>query len=470
MRRVGTFNRLNNPTSPSTTASTHRHEGSHHTMSSTEQTQRNTSTSAEASSPPKVVPFENIYAYEERRQHESEHDAKVIFELIFAEISQKLGGDQNMTFPKDIMWLCGAPGSGKGEMSQWIMYQRGYHADPIKISAILRGTEIERLKAEGKLISDRIVLTILLEKLLLPEYRTGVIVDGFPRTYLQAEFIKLLFDKMLYLRRKYDGTAHFAKFRRPKFHITVLYVDEEISVQRQLHRGQSQKEHNELVTKTGHGELIAIRDTDLNEARAKERYQHFHEHIYQSIQSVKEKFPFHFISAEAPIEEVKQRILVELEYQSDSELGDNTFDMVRQISLASEIKLDARHKLVTRLDSYALEQNKDIFQEIINVFKYEFEPLVRQQALMGTCIISTENKIFHEHNGIGLTMMLDLLAERGYRVILDVIRSDKPMHIDLRTGHITYQSKKIFKFHINFPPPKMRHAIQSYDTDVSVIQ
>eukprot|EP00486_Rosalina_sp_Unknown_P007677 CAMPEP_0201583658 /NCGR_PEP_ID=MMETSP0190_2-20130828/100931_1 /ASSEMBLY_ACC=CAM_ASM_000263 /TAXON_ID=37353 /ORGANISM="Rosalina sp." /LENGTH=31 /DNA_ID= /DNA_START= /DNA_END= /DNA_ORIENTATION= len=31
-------------------------------------------------------------------------------------------------------------------------------------------------------------------------------------------------------------------------------------------------------------------------------------------------------------------------------------------------------------------------------------------------------------------MMLDLLAERGYRVILDVIRNEKPINIDLKTG------------------------------------
>merc|ERR1719242_1512881 len=142
---------------------------------------------------------ESIYDYE--RKTTAEGDAKVTFELIFSEISAKMGGDENMVFPKDIMWLCGAPGSGKGEVTQWIMYQRGYHAEPIQISHILQGPEVEELKSAGKLVNDRIVLTILLERLLLPEYRTGVIVDGFPRTKLQAECIKLLFDRMLKLRR-----------------------------------------------------------------------------------------------------------------------------------------------------------------------------------------------------------------------------------------------------------------------------
>jgi len=419
------------------------------------------------------VQTESIYEYESQKQNlwiETSEDAKVTFELIFGEISSKMGGDENMVFPKDIMWLCGAPGSGKGEVTQWIMYQRGYHAEPIQISSILQGSEIEELKTAGKLVSDRIVLTILLERLLLPEYRTGVIVDGFPRTKLQAECIKLLFDRMLKLRRRFDGTSHFVKFRRPKFHITVLYVDQEVSIERQLNRGKRAMEHNERVRKMGVGDLKVIRETDINADKAKERYVYFQEHIYASIQSIKEKFPFHFISAEAPLDVVKDSIIKELEYQSSNELGDDTFDMVRQVSLASEIKMDARHKLVTRLDLYATEQYKELFQQIINVFKYEFEPIVRQQALMGTAIISTENNIFSTNDGIGLTMMLDLLAERGYRVILDVFRSDQPMKVDLETGAIEFRHKKTYKFHIGFPPPKIRHAMQSYDTEMAVIQ
>ncbi len=319
-----------------------------------------------------------IYEYESRLRHENEEDAKVIFELIFEGISKKIGGETNMAFPKDIMWLCGAPGSGKGAMLTWIQYQRGYHAEPIKISSILSGSEIEALKMGGKLVSDRIVLTILLEKLLLPEYRTGVVVDGFPRTTLQAECIKLLFDKMTALRRKYDGTEHFVKFRRPKFHITVLYVDQEISIQRQLHRGQKEKEHNERVTKTGIGELLQIRETDVDPEKAKQRYIYFQDHIYHSIQSIHTKFPFHFISAEGHVDMVKASILKELQYQSSSELGDETFDMVRQVSLASEIKLHARHKLVSRLGTI----NTSILKStVINVSASENVPKCLTETL-----------------------------------------------------------------------------------------
>jgi adenylate kinase family enzyme len=45
---------------------------------------------------------------------------------------------------------------------------------------------------------------LLLEALLRPEYETGVIVDGFPRTATQAECIKLLFNEMIQLQRKFE--------------------------------------------------------------------------------------------------------------------------------------------------------------------------------------------------------------------------------------------------------------------------
>ena len=38
------------------------------------------------------------------------------------------------------------------------------------------------------------------------------------------------------------------------------------------------------------------------------------------------------------VKESERSILKELEYQSSSELGDDSFDMVRQVSLFSEIK------------------------------------------------------------------------------------------------------------------------------------
>lgn len=55
------------------------------------------------------------------------------------------------------------------------------------------------------------------------------------------------------------------QFRRPVFRICVLYVDEEISVQRQLARGRMIREHNLEVKKTGQGVFWDERVTDNDE-------------------------------------------------------------------------------------------------------------------------------------------------------------------------------------------------------------
>lgn len=53
---------------------------------------------------------------------------------------------------------------------------------------------------------------------------------------------------------------------RPVFRICVLYVDEEISVQRQLARGRKIRQHNLEVKKSGQGVFWDERVTDNDES------------------------------------------------------------------------------------------------------------------------------------------------------------------------------------------------------------
>ena len=55
-------------------------------------------------------------------------------------------------------------------------------------------------------------------------------------------------------------------YSRPVFRICVLYVDEEISVQRQLARGRMIRQHNIEVKKTGQGVFWDERVTDNDES------------------------------------------------------------------------------------------------------------------------------------------------------------------------------------------------------------
>jgi adenylate kinase len=164
------------------------------------------------------------------------------------------------------------------------------------MSDLLVSPEAEEIKKKAGLVSDIMVVSLLFEKLLSPEYQNGVIVDGFPRTPAQVGVIKLLYDQMKLLRKEFYNTMHTDKFRRPVFRVTVLYIDEKLSIERQLARGTSVREHNKEVLRTGWGKLIPERPTDYAEEAAKQRYAIFAKH-YDTLKSLQQVFTFNIIPA-----------------------------------------------------------------------------------------------------------------------------------------------------------------------------
>src|SRR5579871_3353662 len=181
-------------------------------------------------------------------------DAQVIFEAVWEDLESDIGRE-NLRFPKEIILLGGAPGAGKGTNTAFIAKTRGLTCGPIVISALLDSPEAQRLKDAGNMVGDREVIGLLFRRLLRPEYRDGVILDGFPRTKVQVECLKLLVEKMQQLRREFYSTPLGIHFRQPTIHIMVLFVDERTSVERQLHRGRETRRHNDEVRRTGIGEL-----------------------------------------------------------------------------------------------------------------------------------------------------------------------------------------------------------------------
>ncbi len=281
----------------------------------------------------------------------------LIFGSAWQAIETKFGREQ-LRFPKEIILLGGAPGAGKGTQTAFIAKARGLTCDPIVISALLDSPEAKRIKDAGSMVGDREVVALLFTRLLDPAFRDGVILDGFPRTKVQVECLKLLVDKMHELRREFYVTPLRVHFRQPTIHIMVLFVDEQTSVQRQLRRGVELRARNEETRRTGIGELVEERVTDFDPALAQRRYRVFKEQTWGALQELKEIFHYHFINAQGPIDEVERNILRELEYQSTLELDPRTVDRLRGIPVASEIIVHARQELVKRLDAYELEHGK----------------------------------------------------------------------------------------------------------------
>ena len=123
-------------------------------------------------------------------------DAQIIFNSVWASLEDEFGEEQ-LRFPKEIFWLNGAPGAGKGTNTDFIMQYRDLTAPPLVVSSLLKSPEAQKMKDAGMLVGDREVIEIMLRKLLDPIYKTGAVVDGFPRTKVQVECVKLLYQKLI---------------------------------------------------------------------------------------------------------------------------------------------------------------------------------------------------------------------------------------------------------------------------------
>ena len=219
-------------------------------------------------------------------------DAQLIFNSVWKHLKQQYG-KENLRFPKELILLGGAPGAGKGTNTDFIRNTRDIIAEPIVVSSLLDSPESQHIKAQGAMVGDREVVEIVYRKLLEPQYYSGAILDGFPRTKVQVECLKMLFDKMNLLRREFADSDLRLHFRQPKFHIMVLFVDESESIERQLKRGRQVIAHNEEVARSGVGELWEERPTDYNESLARNRYRVFKEKTYDALVSLKQIFHFH---------------------------------------------------------------------------------------------------------------------------------------------------------------------------------
>jgi len=277
-------------------------------------------------------------------------DGQIIFDSVWSSLEREIGREK-LAFPREIFWLNGAPGAGKGTNTAFILQYRDYAADPIVVSDLLSSPEAKKRIDAGMLVGDREVVEILFRKLLAPEYVSGAIVDGFPRSMVQVECLKHLFTKLNDLRTEFRGSTG-VRFPKPHFHILVLFVDENESVRRQLKRGQEAIAQNEKAARDG-GPLAEVRKTDLTADAARNRYRVFKERTYEPLQSLRDIFHYHFINAQGSLAEVQARIIKELQYQSSLELSEETYDLISPIPLASQIVQHARQDLVRRLDDYA---------------------------------------------------------------------------------------------------------------------
>lgn len=185
--------------------------------------------------------------------------------------------------------IFGAPGSGKGTQSDFIVEKYGLthlstgdllRAEIKAQSAI--GKKAQVLIDAGNLVPDSLIIELLEKKILETPDSPGFIFDGFPRTVAQAEVLD-----------------SFLKEHQTKVSIMLnLHVDEQTLIDRLLNRGKTsgraddnletiQKRLNVYKTKT-----LPVLDYYRSSDRAttvdnNSTVEACFEHIVQAIQTVK---------------------------------------------------------------------------------------------------------------------------------------------------------------------------------------
>ena len=111
-----------------------------------------------------------------------------------------------------LIMLLGPPGAGKGTQAEYLVQK--FNLAYISTGEILRsavkngtplGLQARQFMEQGQLVPDEVVVGIVQERLAEADCERGALLDGFPRTVVQARSLDLVLSKM---NCRLDGVIH----------------------------------------------------------------------------------------------------------------------------------------------------------------------------------------------------------------------------------------------------------------------
>jgi adenylate kinase len=205
----------------------------------------------------------------------------------------------------------GPPGSGKGTQAKRLASRLEIphiSTGDILREAVADGTELGReaapIMAAGQLVPDDLMIGIINERLAKPDAQKGFILDGFPRTLVQAE--------------KLDGiVGNSAGNGKGSLRVLQLLVPDEAIVNRvtlrrtcaqcgAIYHLQNQPPKTDGVCDKCGGSLITR--SDDNESKVRSRLEAFHAQTLPVATYYKSKSILREVDGVGPVDEVFERI------------------------------------------------------------------------------------------------------------------------------------------------------------------
>ena len=209
--------------------------------------------------------------------------------------------------------LFGAPGSGKG--TQAPLLEKKYGLCHLSTGDILRdavarktdaGVRAKAAMDSGALVSDEIVIDIVSDAIELPKCKSGFILDGFPRTKVQAEKLDEL------LTKKGSHINKVISFEVPDDIITKRACG------RWIHKASGRTYHSEFAPPKvpGKDDVTGedlMQRPDDKEDIIRKRLKIFHQDIAPILDFYREKKVLTSIDGNRAVGDVHATIIKELE-------------------------------------------------------------------------------------------------------------------------------------------------------------